>query len=90
MYRRGLLDVKALIAKTLAELDFINDPEATDKQQELQAMDISCDAAILFAERHAELAEKMADAESNPQRRAELLKIADVCRWGRASVSPRH
>ena len=81
MYRRGLLDVKALIDKTLAELDFINDPEATDKQQELQAMDISCDAAILFAERHAELAEKMADAESNPQRRAELLKIADVCRW---------
>ena len=81
MYRRGLLDVKALIAKTLAELDFINDPEATDKQQELQAMDISCDAAILFAERHAELAEKMADAESDPQRKEELLKIADVCRW---------
>lgn len=81
MYRRGLLDVKALIAKTLAELDFINDPEATDKQQELQAMDISCDAAILFAERHAELAEKMAAEETNPQRRAELLKIADVCRW---------
>ena len=61
MYHRGLLDTKALIAKTLSELDFINDPEATDKQQELQAMDISCDAAILFAERHAELAEKMAD-----------------------------
>ena len=81
MYRRGLLDVKALIAKTLAELDFINDPEATDKQQELQAMDISCDAAILFAERHAELAEKMAAEESDPQRKEELLKIADVCRW---------
>ena len=81
MYHRGLLDCKALIAKTLAELDFINDPEATDKQQELQAMDISCDAAILFAERHAELAEKMAAEEANPQRKKELLKIADVCRW---------
>lgn len=81
MYHRGLLDAKALIAKTLAELDFINDPEATDKQQELQAMDISCDAAILFAERHAELAEEMAAKESDPQRKAELLKIADVCRW---------
>jgi len=81
MYRRGLLDCKALIAKTLAELDFINDPEATDKQQELQAMDISCDAAILFAERHADLAEKMAAEETDPQRKAELLKIADVCRW---------
>jgi formate C-acetyltransferase len=81
MYQRGLLDCKALIAQTLNELDFINDPEATDKQQELQAMDISCDAAILFAERHADLAEKMAAEESNPQRKAELVKIADVCRW---------
>ena len=81
MYSRGLLDCKALIAKTLAELDFINDPEATDKQQELQAMDISCDAAILFAERHADMAEKMAEEESDPTRKAELLKIADVCRW---------
>ena len=87
MYHRGLLDCKALIAKTLAELDFINDPEATDKQQELQAMDISCDAAILFAERHAELAEKMADELSSEgraeslERIAELRKIADVCRW---------
>ena len=81
MYQRGLLDCKALIAKTLNELDFINDPEATDKQQELRAMDISCDAAILFAERHADLAEKMAAEESNPQRKAELVKIANVCRW---------
>lgn len=81
MYRRGLLDTKALIAEALAKLDFINDPEATDKQQELQAMDISCDAAILFAERHADVAEKMAEEERNPQRKAELRKIADVCRW---------
>ncbi len=81
MYQRGLLDCKALIAQTLNELDFINDPEATDKQQELQAMNISCDAAILFAERHADLAEKMAAEESNPQRKAELVKIANVCRW---------
>lgn len=81
MYQRGLLDCKALIAKTITELDFINDPEATDKQQELQAMDISCDAAIIFAERHADLAEKMAAETTDPQRKAELLKIADVCRW---------
>ncbi|MBO4906332.1 MAG: glycyl radical protein [Bacteroidaceae bacterium] len=61
MYGEGLLDVKARIEKRIAELDYINDPEATDKQQELEAMAISCDAAILFAERHAELAEKMAE-----------------------------
>ena len=81
MYREGLLDVKARIEKRISELDYIYDPEATDKQQELEAMAISCDAAILFAERHAELAEQMAAKEQNPQRKQELEKIADVCRW---------
>ena len=61
MYHEGLLDVKARIKKRIAELDYIYDPEATDKQQELEAMAVSCDAAILFAERHAELAERMAE-----------------------------
>ena len=81
MYHEGLLDVKARIERKIASLDYINDPEATDKQQELEAMAISCDAAILFAERHAELAEQMATQETNEQRKRELEKIADVCRW---------
>ena len=80
MYHEGLLDVKARIEKRIAELDYINDPEATDKQQELEAMAISCDAAILFAERHAELAERMAVSETDEQRKKELEKIASVCR----------
>ena len=86
MYRTGLLDVKRRIAAKIAALDFINDPEATDRQQELEAMDISCDAAILFAERHAELAGQMAEElarrhQSGDDRRiGELKKIAEVCR----------
>ncbi|MBR1666137.1 MAG: glycyl radical protein [Bacteroidaceae bacterium] len=81
MYHIGLLDLKERIQKEIDSLDFIYDPEATDKQQELEAMAISCDAAILFAERHAELADKMAAQETDPQRKKELEKIADVCRW---------
>ena len=81
MYHIGLLDLKERIQKKIDSLDFIYDPEATDKQQELEAMAISCDAAILFAERHAELADRMAAQESDPQRKKELEKIADVCRW---------
>ncbi|MBP3822302.1 MAG: glycyl radical protein [Bacteroidaceae bacterium] len=81
MYHIGLLDLKERIQKKIDSLDFIYDPEATDKQQELEAMAISCDAAILFAERHAELADKMAAQETDPQRKKELEKIADVCRW---------
>ncbi len=81
MYREGLLDVKARIKRRIDSLDYIHDPEATDKQQELEAMAISCDAAILLAERHAALAEEMAAAETNPVRRTELQKIASVCHW---------
>ncbi len=81
MYQRGLLDCKRLIAERIDRLDYINDPLATDRQQELEAMSISCDAAIIFAERHAELAEQMASKETDAQRKQELLKIADVCRW---------
>ena len=81
MYHEGLLDVKRRIEDRISRLDYIYDPEATDKQQELEAMAISCDAAILFAERHAELAEKLASEEQDARRKKELEKIADVCHW---------
>ncbi len=81
MYHTGLLDLKERIEKNISELDYINDPLATDKQQELEAMAISCDAAILFAERHAKLAEEKAAQCTDPKRKAELEKIADVCHW---------
>ena len=81
VYEKGMLDLKRDIAEARAKLDFLNDPEATAKDDELQGMDYSCDAVIIFAERHADLAEEMAAKETNPTRKAELLKIADVCRW---------
>jgi trans-4-hydroxy-L-proline dehydratase len=81
IYRKGLLDFKKEIADHIASLDFLNDPEATDKLEELRAMDISCDATIIFAERHAVLAEEKALAEKDQKRKDELLRIAEVCRW---------
>ncbi|MDR3332960.1 MAG: formate C-acetyltransferase/glycerol dehydratase family glycyl radical enzyme, partial [Synergistaceae bacterium] len=81
IYEKGMLDLKRDIAEARANLDFLNDPEATAKDHELQGMDYSCDAVIIFAERHAELAEKMARLAPEPVRRAELEKIAAVCRW---------
>ncbi|MBW2515550.1 MAG: glycyl radical protein [Deltaproteobacteria bacterium] len=80
IYRKGMLDFKADIAKSLEGLDYFNDPEATDKAEELKAMEIVCDAAIIFAERHADLALKMAAKENDPRRKEELQRIADVCR----------
>ncbi len=51
----GYLDYKEKIKKTMDSLDFINDPEATDKMEELKAMDIACDAVIILGERYHKL-----------------------------------
>ncbi len=81
IYRKGMLDFKSEIASNLAALDFLNDPEATDKSEQWKAMDIACDAVIVFAERHAAMADELAVGEPDPKRVAELKKIAEVCRW---------
>ncbi len=80
IYRLGMRDFQQQIREHLDRLDFLNDPEATDKSEQLKAMDIACEAIIVFANRHADLAEQLAAAEHNPVRKAELLHIAAVCR----------
>ncbi|MBE0586305.1 MAG: formate C-acetyltransferase/glycerol dehydratase family glycyl radical enzyme, partial [Desulfofustis sp.] len=80
IYRQGMLDFKKQIEENIGTLDYRHDPEATDKAEQWKAMAISCDAVILFAERHADLAEEMARTEPDPGRAAELRKIAAVCR----------
>jgi formate C-acetyltransferase len=89
IYRKGMFDFKKEIEAHIQRLDFLNDPEATDKLEELKAMAVSCDAVIVFAERHAELAEKMAQTETSPERQKELKQIAEVCRWVPANA-PRN
>ena len=79
IYRKGLLDFKRDIAESMASLDWLSDHDAHAKREQLAAMDISCDALILFARRHAELALDMASEEKDPARKAELKRIADVC-----------
>jgi len=80
IYRKGMRDFQEDIRRALANLDYLNDPEAYDKQEELKAMLICADALIRFAERHAEKAEELAAREPDPRRRAELRRIAEVCR----------
>ena len=79
IYKKGMDDFRKDIDERLAQLDFLNDPQALSKKKELEAMRISAEALILFAERHAEKARTMAKAEKSKTRRAELLKIAEVC-----------
>jgi pyruvate formate-lyase/glycerol dehydratase family glycyl radical enzyme len=79
IYHKGMLDFKKEIAETMTGLDFLHDTDAYAKQEQLKAMSIACDAAILFAQRHAQLACQLVAQESDHQRRSELEKIAEVC-----------
>lgn len=78
IYHKGMLDFKLEIEKEISNLDFENDKDVTNKHEQLKAMAIACDAVILFARRHAELAQQLAENESEPERRLELEKIAEV------------
>lgn len=80
IYRSGMRDFQQYIRRRMQEIDWQNDPHALSRWEELRAMDICADALVRFAERHAELAELMALRTEDPQRRSELLRIAEVCR----------
>ena len=80
MFRTGFLRLKEEISESISKLDFYNDPLAFEKSGELKAMDIACDAIIMYAGRYAAELEKLAAAESNPARKSELQGMAAVCR----------
>ncbi len=80
IFRKGFLEIKNEIKLALDDLDFINDPCALTRSEELKAMDIACDAIISYAARHADALETLASKEENPARKAELLEMASVCR----------
>ncbi len=80
MFRTGFLDLKREIGEQLKSLDFVNDPHAYGKREELRAMDIACDAIIMYAERHADELHRLAETCANPERKAELEKMAVICR----------
>ncbi|MEN6561511.1 MAG: trans-4-hydroxy-L-proline dehydratase [Acidobacteriota bacterium] len=79
IFRKGMNDFKEDIASALAGLDFLNDPDAYDKQEELRAMAVTCDALIAFARRHADKARELAKLERDGVRRGELERIAEIC-----------
>ena len=80
MFRTGVLQLKQRIKESLEKIDFVNDPEALDKKDELRAMDIVCDAIIRYAERHAEKLDELAKQEKDEKRKAELVEMARICR----------
>ena len=81
IYHSGMLDFQHRIQESLDRLDYLDDPQAYARGEELKAMHIAAGAIILFAQRHAGLAEAMAAVENDARRKADLERIAATCRW---------
>ncbi len=90
IYHTGMNGFREQIARALSAEAVGTPATATplgtpthSRRDVLQAMDIACQAIVIFAERYAALAEEMAAAcrtEGNERRAAELDEIARVCR----------
>jgi trans-4-hydroxy-L-proline dehydratase len=80
IYQKGMLDILQDVAESVASLDFVNDPLAYDKKEELKAMRITAEAIMMFANRHAEKLDELASTEKDVTRKAELIEMARICR----------
>ena len=80
MFSTGFVALKEEIKDAIEALDFFTDNMASEKLEELRAMEISCDAIIMYANRHADELEKLSLSEPDPVRKLELLNIAAICR----------
>ena len=79
VFKIGYKGIIKEAAEELLSID-MTDANYPEKREFLESVIISCQAAIDYAERYAELAESMAKSESNSERKNELLKIAANCR----------
>ena len=80
IYQKGMFDIIQDVEESMAKLDFVNDPLAYDKKEELKAMKITAESIIMFANRHAEKLDELASIENDIVRKAELAEMARICR----------
>ncbi len=79
--------LKSLIADAEVHLRALDpsmmmlDPEIRSKMDFYQSVIITLQAVIKFAHRYADLAKETAKTETDPERRQELLRIAEACAW---------
>ena len=77
--KKGFLGIKKDAEDHLAELDEYSPTDNMEKKPFWESVKIVCDAIILWADRHGDLAEKLAETEADDTRKKELLKLAEIC-----------
>ncbi len=76
VFTKGYAEYKLEIQAAIDALDFMNDPEALQKKDELEAMMIDCDAVMILGERYHKLLTEEAAKCTDPVRKAELEQMA--------------
>lgn len=72
--------VKGIREEAKAKLAGLSEPhDIIHKKPFLEAVIITCDAMTIWSRRYAKLAAELAAKENNPQRKQELMEIAEVC-----------
>ena len=75
--KRGFNDIKREAQEKLDALDPLSPKDNCEKKPFLEAVVIVSDAIVLWAKRHAVLAREVAAKETNPVRKAELIRMAE-------------
>ncbi len=76
--KKGFDGIKAELQEKLDALDEDSPLDQMEKRPFLEATILTADAIILWANRYADKAQELADAESDAVRKAELQRIADI------------
>lgn len=73
---KGFAGIKKEAEERLQQLDEDSAVDTLEKKPFLEATILTCDAIVLWANRHADLAEQLAEQEKDEARKKELLTIA--------------
>jgi formate C-acetyltransferase len=85
VYRKGYLGFIADIDARIAQIDYGTQMDAADQLAELQGMRLVCEGMVILGERYAALARERSAGTADPQRKTELLELAEAC-----DVVPAH
>lgn len=77
LMKKGMLDIKAEAEAHLEELDYEN-PEDLDKIYFYKSVIDTAEGVMIYAKRMSDYAAEKAAQETDPKRKAELLKISEV------------
>lgn len=77
LMKKGMLDIQKEAREHLAKLDYSN-PDDIDKIYFYKSVIDTTEGVMIYAKRMSDYAKELADKETDPKRKKELLKIAEV------------